>query len=120
VIIAVITATPTCIIPAKETYFSLIKSKMITNLHNRLITVALVSITFILSVALPNIKAAIALTGATINPLIGFIFPILFYLKLEKNLSIKSPQKLFALFILMFVVITSILALQVYYKAAYL
>lgn len=91
VIVAVITATPTCIIPAKETYFSLIKAKNITNFHNRIITVILVGITFTLSVALPNVKSAIALTGATINPLIGFIFPILFYLRLETNLSMKSP-----------------------------
>jgi len=46
-------------------------------------TIMLVSVCYLMAVAIPNIGDAITLTGATVNPFIGFIFPILFYLKLD-------------------------------------
>ena len=38
---------------------------------------------YLLAVIIPNVGGVIALTGATVNPFIGFFFPILFYIKIE-------------------------------------
>ena len=43
----------------------------------------LVMITYFLAVAIPNVKDAISIAGATVNPCIGFFLPILYYLKLD-------------------------------------
>ena len=78
-------------------------------------TLVLVLTTFLLSVAIPNVKDAIAIAGATVNPFIGFIFPILFYLKIDPA-PLNSPQKLFSGLILIIIVITSPLGLYSYLK----
>lgn len=110
-----ISATPFCFLPAKETFLLLIRQPpdTVTNRQNFLMSWVLVMMTFLLSVAIPNIKDAIAITGATSNPFIGFIFPILFYVKLDP-LPIRSKEKIVALAILTAVVISSIMGMYVY------
>jgi len=73
-----------------------------------------VTLSYLLSVAIPDIKSAIQLTGASINPFIGFVFPILFYLKLDPS-PLMSAKKLFACFMLFFFILTSLLGLYVYF-----
>lgn len=99
--------------PAKETYFTLIKVKHVSDRQNRHISILLVGVTYLLSVALPNIKSAIALTGATVNPFIGFLFPLLFYLKLTPKISLLST--LLALSMFAFFSLTSLLAIYLYF-----
>jgi amino acid permease len=116
-LIAVITATPYCFIPAKETYFQLIKTRggTVSASLNRQVTFLFVTLSYALAVAIPDIKAAISIIGATANPFIGFVFPILFYLKLDPS-PITSLSKIFAIFMLCFFIMTSFLALYVYFK----
>ena len=83
VLIAIIAATPFCFIPAKDTYFQLLNLESVSEKQNRLVSFILVLTTYMLSVSIPNIKDAITLTGATVNPFIGFIFPIIFYIRLD-------------------------------------
>ena len=75
------------------------------------------TLSYLLSVAIPDIKSAIQLTGASINPLIGFVFPILFYLKLDSS-PLMSAKKLFACFMLCFFILTSFLGLYVYFNSS--
>ena len=82
-LIAIIAATPFCFIPAKDTYFQLLNLESVSEKQNRLVSFILVLTTYMLSVSIPNIKDAITLTGATVNPFIGFIFPIIFYIRLD-------------------------------------
>jgi Transmembrane amino acid transporter protein len=72
-------------------------------------------ICYLLSVAVPNIKAAIALTGATFNPLTGFLFPVFFSLKLDPA-PWYTTKKLFSLFMLAFFSLSSVLGLFLFYK----
>ena len=60
--------------------------------------------------AVPNIKVAIALAGATFNPLTGFLYPVFFSLKLDPA-PLFSRKKLFCLFMFFFFTISSILGL---------
>ncbi|TNV85592.1 hypothetical protein FGO68_gene1283 [Halteria grandinella] len=118
VIVAILASTPFCFIPAKDTYFSLIRKnqksiKTPTDRQNLTISAILVLITYLLSVAIPNIKDAIAITGATVNPFIGFIFPIVFYLKLDP-LPMNSRDKIFAVIMLIVMFISCIMSMYVY------
>ena len=81
-----------------------------TRKQHFLVTLGMVTICFLLAISIPNIGDAITLTGATINPFIGFIFPIMFYLKLDP-LPLKSPKKVFAIFVAVFIAGVSVLGL---------
>lgn len=71
---------------------------------------------FVMSVAIPNIGDAITLTGATINPFIGYIFPIMYYLKIDPR-PLKSWDKIVAILIMLFIMTISALGLmQFLYK----
>jgi len=48
-----------------------------------MITLGMTLLCYALALVIPNIGAAISITGATVNPFIGFLFPIIFYLKLD-------------------------------------
>ncbi len=85
--------------------------KTISRSHNIRLSLALTITCYILAVYISNIKEAITLSGATINPFIGFIFPILFYLKLDPA-SYTSPKKILAIAVLMLIVASSILGLM--------
>lgn len=70
----------------------------------------MIVVCYILAVLVPNIGTVISVAGATVNPFIGFIFPILFYLKLDSNPF--SFNKLFAVFVLILIVVISILGFR--------
>ena len=71
-----------------------------------------------MAVTITNIKEAITLSGATINPFIGFIFPILFFLKLDPA-SYRSPKKILAILVLIFIMTFSVLGLINFFSPAY-
>ena len=108
ILFSVMASAPTCYIAAKDSYFSLRRIKQPTCKDNIRVSVIYVLTTLLLSATIPNISDAITLTGATINPFIGFIFPILFYLKLSKQ-SMRSPKKLFAVFVTVLILFASVL-----------
>mmetsp|Transcript_19655 Transcript_19655/g.26584 ORF Transcript_19655/g.26584 Transcript_19655/m.26584 type:complete len:106 (-) Transcript_19655:108-425(-) len=60
--------------------------------ENNFVSTGMVLFCYILALTLPNLGTVIAVTGASVNPLIGFILPILFYLKIdpEPGLSLNK------------------------------
>ena len=70
----------------------------------------MILICYILAVMVPNIGTVISVAGATVNPFIGFIFPIVFYLKLDSKPF--SLNKLFAIVVLVLIVVISILGFR--------
>ena len=81
--IAVIAAAPLALLPAKYAYEEMQYRNGMNALQNIVVTVCMVSLCFTMAVLMPNIGSVIAVTGATVNPFIGYIFPILFYLKID-------------------------------------
>ncbi len=78
------TAAPLCVLPAKDTVEELFyKEKGMNNKVNALVTLALVFVCFLLSISIDKIGDAITLAGATINPMVGFILPVMFYWKVK-------------------------------------
>ena len=51
--------------------------------ENAIITLTIIIICYFLAICIPDIGGVISITGATVNPFIGFLFPIFFWLKLE-------------------------------------
>mmetsp|Transcript_34561 Transcript_34561/g.24969 ORF Transcript_34561/g.24969 Transcript_34561/m.24969 type:complete len:88 (-) Transcript_34561:144-407(-) len=81
-----------------------------TNLQNCSVSICMILICYILAVMVPNIGTVISVAGATVNPFIGFIFPIVFYLKLDSNPF--SFNKLLAIFVLILISMISILGFR--------
>ena len=52
-----------------------------------------------------------ALVGASINPVIGFILPVVFYWKTIEKLPLLSREKLLAMFTVIVITICSVLGL---------
>ena len=114
-IIAVVTATPINYIPAKETLMQLLRIKKLSKQQNRMVSISMVMTTYLLSMIIPNISAAITLTGATVNPFIGFIFPIMFYLKIDPK-PITSWSKIFAIVIMGIIIFASAVGLVNFFR----
>jgi len=81
-----------------------------SGVENITVSTLMVIFCYMMALLLPNVGSVIAVTGATVNPFIGFIFPILFYLKLDKAPAF-SAGKVFAKTILAGVILVSILGL---------
>lgn len=77
--------------------------------QNVLVTFVITLISFVLSLAIPNIGDAMTILGATTNSGIGFILPIIFYLKLEKNLKKWSNSWMAAYGVLIFICMSSVI-----------
>ena len=76
-------AAPLCVLPSKDTFEELVyPDKGMSNKQNLLVTIIMCLACYGLAVAIPGISDAITILGCTTNPMIGFILPIVFYLKI--------------------------------------
>ena len=84
-LLAVFAATPLQMYPARDALEDLIfdSKEEITPTKNFYLTLSMVTGCFILACLLPSINDALTLIGGTTNPMVGFIIPILIYLKMK-------------------------------------
>ena len=112
---AVATASPLCVLPAKDTVEEIISkgnpNRRLTKKENILVTFGLISLCYALGLFIPNIGAAMTIVGSTTNPAVGFILPIVFYWKTLDDLPLCSYEKIFALIVAVVIILTSILGL---------
>lgn len=108
--IAVIAAAPLAILPAKYAYEEMKYRNGMTPTQNICVSVCMTLLCYIMAVIMPNVGTVIAVTGATVNPFIGFIFPILFYLKIDPA-PMNSRSKLVAQLVLFGCILVSMLGL---------
>lgn len=82
--IVILFATPLTILPCKDTVEELFlePGAKLNSKQNVIVTFVIVLISYILSLAIPNIGDAMTILGATTNSGIGFILPIIYYLKM--------------------------------------
>ena len=93
VLFAVICSSPLAVLPAKHSLFTLMTNKpgsKMTESQNQLITFVVILICYFLAASIPNIGSVISIAGATVNPFIGFLFPIIFYLKIDGDARKKE------------------------------
>ena len=73
-------AAPLVLLPQKDTVEELyFKTDGMSKCQNLVVTIILVSINLSLAIFIESIGDAMTLVGSTINPIIGFILPIVFY-----------------------------------------
>ena len=75
--------------------------------ENIFVSIGMIFLCYTLALLLPNVGSVIAVTGATVNPFVGYILPILFYLRLDPEPE-RSRNKITAKIILLVVIIISI------------
>ena len=85
-IITLVASAPLCILPAKDSFEELLFADGMSSRVNFLTTCGMVGVSFFLAVLIPQISDAITILGYTVSPLVGFIYPVAFYLKLVPNL----------------------------------
>lgn len=84
------------------------------------VTFILVLVSFALSLAIPNIGDAMTILGATTNSGIGFILPVIFYLRMERKLPKWSNERVIAICVLVFISCSSVIELATFaYKKIY-
>ncbi len=88
---AVFAAGPMLILPSKDAYEELMCGpEGMSSRLNLIMTAAMIVICFVLAIAIPSISDIVEVLGYTTNPMIGFILPIMFYLKLNPDVGFWS------------------------------
>ena len=82
---AIATAAPLVVLPAKDTVEEMVAQgdpqRRLSKKENLIVTISLIFVCYLLAIAVPSISDAMTLVGATTNPAVGFILPIIFYWK---------------------------------------
>ena len=103
-------AVPFCVLPTKDSLEE-VRGRKFTSRDNIIWTVVLDLICLAISCAFQSIKTPIAILGATTNSAIGFLLPILYYLKMEKRTSPYTNMKICCYAIFGFICISSVIEL---------
>ena len=84
VLVSIVAAAPFSLLPAKAALEQVCcgPSARFSRVQNLLVSLLVVTLCYLCAVFVPNLGMVIAIMGATVNPFIGFIFPILFWLRL--------------------------------------
>lgn len=88
-----------------------------TKLQNLFITFCLVCINCVLALFIANIGDAMTLVGSSINPIIGFLLPIIFYWPYMKELPWYSKDKLISAFTGFVITVVSVLSLYNFFAS---
>jgi amino acid permease len=114
--LVVLFAAPLTLLPCKDTIEEsmLPQDKTFTKKQNLVVTFLITTVCFGISVLIPNIGDAMTILGATTNSAIGFIFPIIFYLKIEKKAPRFSSHKIVAYACFIFICISSCIEISTF------
>ena len=84
----VLFASPFCLLPAKDSIEELVMGesrKKFSGKQNFICTLGIVIAAWGIAILVPTIGDAMTILGATTNSGIGFLLPIVFYLKIESE-----------------------------------
>ena len=114
---AIIAAAPLCVLPSKDTVEELFyKDDGMSKKQNIMVTFILVIINCSLGCLIPSIGSAMTLVGSSINPVIGFIMPVIFYWSLSKDKPWYSYQKLLGATVVLLITVVSIMSLVKFFN----
>lgn len=105
----VIFAAPFVVLPSKDAIESLLmtRNKRFSLTQNIIVTSIIISMAYYVAVYLKTIGDAMTVLGATTNPLVGFLLPIIFYNKIETRFF----HRLFSVFVFIGICFCSIIEL---------
>ena len=108
-------ATPFCILPCKDSIED-IRGKKLAGNENFVWSFSLIVISMALSMLLTNIGTIMTLLGATTNSAIGFLLPIVFYLKSTKKAPTNRFDRVMAKLLFVFICCSSVITLVMLFK----
>ena len=81
-----------------------------TSTENVICTFGVITSCCILTVIMPNINEVMLVAGATSNPIVGFVLPVAYWLKINKSPS-YSAKRIYAIFIAVLTTFVSFVSL---------
>jgi len=108
--IVVVFATPFCVLPTKDSIEE-VRNKKFTRNENIFWTIFLNFCALLISCAFKSIRIPITILGATTNSAIGFLLPICYYLRMEKNTPKYTNMKIACYIVFVFICISSVIEL---------
>ena len=116
-LISVISASPLVVLPSKDTVEELFyKKEGMNKRQNCVVTLGLVTISWILALFIGTIGDAMTLVGSTINPVIGFLLPIVFYWPSIKDQPWHHKDKILSVLIAIVIILVSVLSLVNFFQ----
>jgi len=105
-IVSVFCCAPVGFICQKDIFESLYYKRRMTNSENIKVTLITLIGCYLLAIVVPLISDIITVIGTTTNPLVGFVFPSLFYIKL--NPELKAWKKILAISVMIVASVASL------------
>lgn len=95
-LMVVLFACPFCVLPVKDSIEEITceKGQTLSKKANLIWTIVLITIAVVIALVVPTISDAMTILGATTNSGIGFLLPIHFYLKTQKDKPKLTSMKL--------------------------
>ena len=103
-------ATPFCVLPCKDSIED-IRGKKLVGYENFIWSLTLIIVAMLFSMALTNIGTIMTILGATTNSAIGFLLPIVFYLKSTKKAPVHRIDRVMAKFLFVFICVASVITM---------
>ena len=101
----VFAAAPIWVLPPKDTFEALFFSSYgMTIKQNLIVTFGMCFACYICAIIIPGIGDVITILGCTTSPLVGFVLPVIFYLKLIEDVSIWKKLTWISIVVLMVVI----------------
>ena len=104
-------ASPFCVLPIKDSIEDVRGKGKFSKTENIKWTLVLTAVTCALSCGVTSIGTVMTVLGATTNSAIGFLLPIMFYLKVEKKTPKYTNVKIAAYLLFGFICISSVITL---------
>lgn len=112
ILIVVTFATPFTVLPCKDSIED-IRGQKLKPYENFAWTFGLILFSLITSLVLLNIGTVMTILGATTNSAIGFLLPIIFYLRSTRKAPVHRMDRVLAKFLFVFIVLASIITLYI-------
>jgi amino acid permease len=109
-------ACPFCVLPVKDSIeeISCKKGETLSNKKNIIWTFVLVTVAVAIALIVHTISDAMTILGATTNSGIGFLLPIHFYFKTQKNNKKLTNMKIMCYIIYVTICISSVITMYTF------
>lgn len=114
VLLVVTFAAPFCVLPVKDSIEELTmrNQQKFNSKQNFFVTFGIITCAYVIALTVPTIADAMTILGATTNTFVGFLLPIIFYLKiLGARGGSFSNKKILAYIIFVLVCCSSVIEL---------
>jgi amino acid permease len=113
ILFVVFTCSPFNYLPCKDSIEEMFlgNRRKLTSKENVLLTFLLITISYIIAILVPGFGDAVTILGATTNSAIGWLLPIIYFLKMNRKKRNFSNKRYLAYACFIFIILSSIIEL---------